>query len=61
MADSDPPDAKKQVDNICMESPHQDKSNDTMEVVEEGDLMEFDSLEGGGLVAASPSHHYTLV
>jgi hypothetical protein len=35
----------------------QDESIDTNNVKGEDDLMEFDTLEGGGLVAASPSHH----
>jgi hypothetical protein len=31
-----------------------------MEVTEEAELVEFDSMEGGGFVAASPSHHLPL-
>jgi hypothetical protein len=31
-----------------------------MEVTEEAELVEFDSMEGGGSVAASPSHHLPL-
>jgi hypothetical protein len=60
MAGSGPPRAKNVADNIFIESPHQDGSNDTMEVTEEAELMDFDSMEGGGLVAVSPSHHLPL-
>jgi hypothetical protein len=35
----------------------QDESIDTYNVKEENDLMEFDTQEGAGLVAACPSHH----
>lgn len=44
-----------------MSSPHQDASNDTMNVMDEPALMEFNTLEGGGLVTANPSHHIPLI
>jgi hypothetical protein len=31
-----------------------------MEVTEEAELMDFDSMEGGGFVAVCPMHHFTL-
>jgi hypothetical protein len=58
MADSDPPDARKLADSIDSSSPWQDAKNDTKKLEAEPTLMEFDTLDGGGLVAAtSPSHH----
>jgi hypothetical protein len=57
MVDNGPPGAKNVCNNICIESPHQDGLYDTMEVMEEAEMVEFDSMEGGGFVAASPSHH----
>jgi hypothetical protein len=60
MADSGPPGAGNLPLDICVESPHQDGSNDAMEVMEEAKLMDFDSMEGGGFVAVSPTHHFTL-
>jgi hypothetical protein len=60
MADSGPPGAGNLPLDICVESPHQDGLNDTMEVTEEAELMDFDSMEGGGFVAVSPTHHFTL-
>jgi hypothetical protein len=60
MGDSSPPGAGNLPLDICVESPHQDGSNDTMEVTEEAELMDFDSMEGGGFVTVSPTHHFTL-
>jgi hypothetical protein len=60
MVDSGPPGAGNLPLNICVQSPHQDGLNDTMEVMEEAELMDYDSIEGGGFVTVSPMHHFTL-
>jgi hypothetical protein len=55
MVDSDPPDARKLADSTDSSSPWQDAKNDTKKLEAERTLMEFNTLDGGGLVAATPS------
>jgi hypothetical protein len=52
MVDSNPPDARKLADSTDSSSPWQDAKNDTKKLEAECTLMEFDTLDGGGLVAA---------
>jgi len=56
MADSNSAKAIHLVDNIGIDSTHQDGSNDTMEVEDEAELMMKDSLEGVVSWRASPFH-----
>jgi hypothetical protein len=52
MADSGPPGAGNLPLDICVESPHQDGSNDTMEVMEEVELSLLEYLSRS--VTSSP-------
>jgi hypothetical protein len=56
MADSNPPNDRKLPNSIDSSSPWQDAKNDTKKLEAEPTLMEFDTLEGGCLVAATPCH-----
>jgi hypothetical protein len=47
MADSSPPGPKNVVDDISADPSHQDQSNDTKNIREEDELMEFDTLDRG--------------
>jgi hypothetical protein len=55
MVDSNPPDARMLAECIDSSSPWQDAKNDTKKLEAERTLMEFDTLDGSGLVAATPS------
>jgi hypothetical protein len=49
--------ARKLANSIDSSSPWQDAKNDTKKLEGEHTLMEFDTLDGGGLVAAMLQHH----
>jgi len=60
MADNSLHKSKNLPEDIRMSQSNHDTSNDTSNVTEESVFLQFDTMDEGGLVAASPSHHIPL-
>ena len=60
MADNSLHKPKNLPEDIWVSQSNHDTSNDTNNVAEESVFLQFDTMDEGGLVAASPSHHIPL-